>query len=127
MATRAPVPASTSNDSALVSWLVAVVVVLVAALVVGGYWMQSQNQQAAQRYQQEQQYRTYLASTREAAAYTPPAPNPAIIEARETRAYLLAHPSVTPGEGFNQPGVQATGKAIAQAIDRAQNAQQLSK
>ena len=127
MATRAPVPAPTSSDSALVSWLVGVVVVLVATLVVGGYWMQSQNQQAVQQYQQEQQYRTYLNNTRPDPVSAAAVPPPDIAEARETRAYLLAHPAVTPGEGFNKPGVQATGKAIAQAIDRAQSAQQLSK
>ncbi|MBV2163636.1 hypothetical protein ACFO3A_15245 [Comamonas nitrativorans] len=41
-------------------------------------------------------------------------------EARQVRQTLLQHPNVTPGPGFNAPGVQTTGLAIVEAIDRAQ-------
>lgn len=41
-------------------------------------------------------------------------------EARQVRQVLLQHPNVIPGPGFNAPGVQTTGLAIVEAIDRAQ-------
>ena len=41
-------------------------------------------------------------------------------EARQVRQTLLQHPNVTPGPGFNAPGVQTTGLAIVEAIDRVQ-------
>jgi Tfp pilus assembly protein PilE len=120
MANRAPVPAP--NDSTLVTWLAATVVILVGALLAGGYWMQAQKEDRAALRQQAQVYENYLRNTR------PVTPSPtsteqartARSEAQATRQYLLAHPAVTPGPGFEQRGVQATGKAIVQAIDQAQ-------
>ena len=120
MAARTPLPAK-SNDSGLVTGLVFTVVVLVAALIVGGYWMQKQRGDAAER-SQANAYQNYLNNTR-------PTPMPRATEAsavrnqqaqaQATRKYLLDHPAVTPGTGFDKPGVQTTGKAIVQAIDQA--------
>lgn len=118
MATRTHPLIQKNNDSTLVSWLAGTVVVLVAALIFGGYWMQSQNADKTEMHQKAQVYENYLRSTRTSAPAAE-APRPARTEAQETRQYLLAHPAVTPGAAFDQPGVQATGKAIVQAIDQA--------
>lgn len=40
---------------------------------------------------------------------------------REMTRKLLDHPFVTPGGGFNAPGVRSTGVAIVDAIDRVQD------
>lgn len=53
-----------------------------------------------------------------------PQPLPeAMAERLRVREQLLAHPGVKPGPGFASPGVQSTGKAIIDAIDRAQGRQ----
>lgn len=122
MATVSSSTSVKSNDPALVTVLLMTVVVLVATLVVGGFWMQSQRSQEAERMQAAQVYKNYLSATR-------PTPMPdsaesstramAAQEAQETRQFLMSHPSVTPGSGFDRPGVQSTGKTIVQAIDHA--------
>ena len=119
MATRTPPSAPKNNDSTLVSWLAGTVVVLVATLIVGGYWMQSQNADQATLRHKAQVYENYLQSTRTTPPPSVDAPRASISEAQATRQYLLAHTAVTPGAAFDKPGVQATGKAIVQAIDQA--------
>lgn len=119
-----------SNDSKLITWLVAITVLVLGAIVAGGFWMQAQKNAAQQQREEARTYRAYLESTRE--DVQPPQPvrpvtHPAEQEARATREYLLAHPAVTPGDGFNKPGVQATGKAIVEAIERAQQAKTAQK
>ena len=105
------------NDSTLVSILIGMVVALVLMLLLGGWWIQKQRAQETSLRQQAAMYDNYLHSTR-----TPPQPVElprAFVEAQQTRKHLLAHPAVTPGAGFDKPGVQATGKAIVDAIDQA--------
>lgn len=116
MAARKPA-ASSSNDSQLASFLMLSVAILVGALVLGGYWMQQRADQAELR-QQADVYETYLYNTRNIPAPAPEAPSRAT-QAQQVRQYLLDHPAVTPGPGFNRPGVQSTGKTIVDAIDSA--------
>ena len=114
-----------NTESKLISTLVFGVLALVAALVVGGYWLQKQRNQAEQRVQTDlyqNTYENYLRATSkqpvsEAAMTTAQLQR---AEAQAIRQYLLDHPAATPGAGFDKPGVQATGKAILQAIDQAQ-------
>ncbi|MDH0372949.1 hypothetical protein N7340_14360 [Comamonas aquatica] len=117
MAARKPV-ASSSNDSQLASFLMLSVAILVGALVLGGYWMQQQRADQAELRQQAAVYETYLYNTRNTPAPAPEAPSRAA-QAQQVRQYLLDHPAVTPGPGFNRPGVQSTGKTIVDAIDSA--------
>ena len=116
MASRTQAPIN-GNDSTLVTILAGAVVAMVLTLVVGGYWLQQQRADEALLLQQAQVYENYLFHTR------PPAQAPELprsfIEAQQTRQQLLDHPAVTPGAGFDAPGVQATGKAIVDAIDQA--------
>ena len=122
MAARTPLPAkSNDSDSSLVTGLIFTVLVLVAALIVGGYWMQKQRGESAERMQANA-YQNYLNNTRPTPM--PPAAQASAVrsqqaQAQETRQYLLGHPAVTPGPGFDKPGVQTTGKTIVQAIDQA--------
>lgn len=118
MAARAPSLSPKNNESKLASWLAGTVVVVVGALIIGGYWMQSKNAEQALQRQKAEIYQNYLQSTR-VSSKTPEAAPVTRTEAQETRQYLLTHPAVTPGAAFDKPGVQATGKAIMQAIDRA--------
>ena len=109
---------NSTNDSTFTTWIAAIALLAVGALLAGGFWMQSQNQQDYQQRQQAATYRTYLNNT----SPTPISvekPRTEFNEARETRQYLLNHPAVSPGEHFDKPGVQSTGKAIVQAIDQA--------
>ncbi len=117
MAARKPA-ASSSNDSQLASFLMLSVAILVGALVLGGYWMQQQRADQAELRQQADVYETYLYNTRNTPAPAPEALSRAA-QAQQVRQYLLDHPAVTPGPGFNRPGVQITGKTIVDAIDSA--------
>lgn len=116
-----PASSPASHSSKLVTLLVVAVLILVAALVAAGYWLQKQRDQEAQRAQ-AQVYQNYLRATHTPEPAPAQAPSTAhqLSEAQATRQYLLDHPAVTPGSGFDQPHVQATGKAILQAIDQAQ-------
>ena len=118
MAAKPRHPTAASNDSTFTTWIAALALLAVGALLIGGFWIQSQNQQDHQQRQQAATYRTYVSNS---------SPTPALAEkprvdaneARETRQYLLNHPAVSPGEHFDKPGVQSTGKTIVQAIDQA--------
>ena len=110
--------AAASSDSTFTTWIAALALLAVGALIAGGFWVQSQNQQDHQQRQQASAYRTYLSNTTPT-ALTSEKPHATVSEARETRQYLLNHPAVTPGDAFDKPGVQSTGKAIVQAIDQA--------
>jgi len=118
-----PRPTAPSTDSKLVTVLVSTVVVLVAVLTVGGYWMQKQRNQAEERVQThryENAYESYLRYTRPDAEPKPETEAMRkLAEAQATRKYLMEHPAVTPGPGFDKPGVQSTGKAIVDAMDQA--------
>ena len=119
MAVRKPLPVQKNNDSTLVSWLAGTVVVLVGVLIVGGYWMQQQRVDQSALSKQADVYDAYQQYTRSNAAPRAAETPRAVSEAQETRKYLLGHPAVTPGSGFDKPGVQATGKTIVKAIDQA--------
>lgn len=108
-----------TNDSTLVNVLLVAVVALVALLLAGGYWMQKQRAEDFARYERAHVYENYLQSTRPSAKAPVHEPPRSYVQAREMRQQLLAHPAVTPGTGFDKPGVQATGKAIVDAIDQA--------
>lgn len=111
----------------------AIAVFLVAALILGTvayrYFKHSQQQQEQEQTRSERQaykrYNDYLDSTEQATA-KPAANPPSPVQASAPAAppsmaeKLLSHPAVTPGPGFNAPGVQQTGVAIIDAIDHAQ-------
>ena len=129
-----PQPPARSDEN----WVVtAVAVFLVASLVllVAGYQylkysqQQEQNRQERQTYQR---YNDYLKSSQEPAPSTQPAqavapsePAPAAQAASPAQPSmaqkLLSHPAVTPGPGFDAPGVQQTGVTIINAMDHAQS------
>lgn len=109
----------------------AIGVFLLASLVLGTAtykYLQHSEQQAQARSDRQayKRYNDYLKSAQEdapASAAQDPAPAQAAqaAAAQPTMAEkLLSHPSVTPGPGFNAPGVQQTGVAIIDAIDHAQ-------
>ena len=108
--------------------LTAVTVTLVAVLCMFalGYFLSNHwNQEAQELRQQQQQFDTYRRATaapRAAPAARPTSPTlpPDMQQAQEVRARLMANPNVTPGPGFDRPGVQSTGAAIVDAIDTAQ-------
>ena len=109
----------------------AIGVFLLASLVLGTAtykYLQHSEQQAQARSDRQayKRYNDYLKSAQEdapASAVQDPAPAQAAqaAAAQPTMAVkLLSRPSVTPGPGFNAPGVQQTGVAIIDAIDHAQ-------
>lgn len=88
-----------------------------------GYFLSNHwRQEAQEQRQQQQQFDAYRRATAPPAAARPTSPPlPADMQkAQEVRARLLANPNVTPGPGFDRPGVQSTGAAIVDAIDTAQ-------
>ena len=91
-----------------------------------GYFLSNHwTQEAQELRQQQQQFDTYRRATATPRATTEARPSsPAlpsdILRAQELRARLLANPNVTPGPGFDRPGVQSTGATIVDAIDTAQ-------
>lgn len=124
MVARSPAPTPSNNASALVAGLAGAVVLVAGGLIAGGYWLQAQRSDETLQRQQANIYQNYLRSTQPTTQPTPqtvapPAPSAASVAAQETRQYLLAHPAVTPGAAFDQPGVQTTGHAIVRAIDQA--------
>lgn len=108
----------------------AVGVFLVASLILGTAAYQylkysEQQEQTRTDRQAYKRYNDYLKSTQQEA------PSPAVQEPAPPQAQakpaqpsmaerLLSHPAVTPGPGFNAPGVQQTGVAIIDAMDHAQ-------
>lgn len=110
----------------------AIAVFLVASLVlgVGAYQYMKHSQQQEQERTNRQAYKRYndyLQSTDTSAsepAATPADPvhmQPAAAAQPSMAEKLLSHPAVTPGPGFNAPGVQETGVAIIDAIDHVQS------
>ena len=95
----------------------AIAVFLVAALILGTvayrYFKHSQQQQEQTRSERQayKRYNDYLDSTEQATA-KPAANPPSPVQASTPAAApsmaekLLSHPAVTPGPGFNAPGVQ---------------------
>ena len=112
----------------------AIGVFLLASVVLGTAtykYLQHSEEQAQARTDRQayKRYNDYLKSAQEntpAPAAQDPAPAQAAQATQAAAAQpsiaekLLSHPSVTPGPGFNAPGVQQTGVAIIDAIEHAQ-------
>ena len=108
----------------------AIAAFLVAALILGTvayqYLKHSQQQEQTRTDRQAyKRYNDYLNSTEQAAPKPATRPStPAQVSAPSAAPSmaekLLSHPAVTPGPGFNAPGVQQTGVAIIDAMDHAQ-------
>ena len=112
--TASSAPKSTEN---LWLWLIIIaIVVAVLALSTAQFLVQRDQTTRSQLREQAQAYDTYRANTRPSAP--PPQVSAQVQEARRVRETLLQHPAVTPGAGFDAPGVQATGIAIVEALDR---------
>ena len=116
-----------ANDE---NWALTIVSITVLAVlcmfalgyVLSRYWNQERQVQRDQQVQYEN-YRRATAAPVDTAPATPrasPSLPPDMLQAQAQRARLLAHPSVTPGPGFDRPGVQSTGASIVDAIDQAQ-------
>ncbi len=98
-----------------------IVAALVLALLAVQWTQQRQAQEARSTRAQQRAYADYARST------APPPEDKSAQQERQrqreqalqTRKTLLAHPLVTPGSGFDTAGVQSTGLAIIQAMDRA--------
>ena len=109
----------------------AIGVFLLASVVLGTAtykYLQHSEQQAQARTDRQayKRYNDYLKSAQEDSP-APVAQDPAPAKVEHAAAVqpsmaekLLSHPSVTPGPGFNAPGVQQTGVAIIDAIEHAQ-------
>lgn len=120
------------------NWVVTAVAVFLAGTVVlgtAGYQYlkySKQQEQSREERQTYQRYNDYLQSTQEPAPAakaaastenTAQAPSQPVAAPAPTKAEkLLSHPAVTPGPGFNAPGVQETGVTIIDALDHAQAA-----
>lgn len=114
-------PPTTADESWLASTLALAVAALVAILVLGGFWLQQTKSNDAALRHQADVYESYRESTRPS---TRPVELPAAFtQAQQNREKLLSHPAVTPGPGFNYPGVQSTGVAIVDAIEQAAKSQ----
>lgn len=109
----------------------AIGVFLLASLILGTAtykYLQHSEQQAQTRTDRQayKRYNEYLKSAQEdtpapAAQDAAPAQAAQASPAQPSMAEkLLNHPSVTPGPGFNAPGVQQTGVAIIDAMEHAQ-------
>lgn len=122
------------------NWVVTAVAVFLVgsiALAIGGYQYlkyAKQQEQSREERQTYKRYNDYLQSTEVAPAAeasaqaassaepASPAPSQPAPSGPSMAQKLLSHPSVTPGPGFNAPGVQQTGVTIIDAMDHAQAA-----
>lgn len=126
MARSAPTPqrpaarsarAATNEDHGVLL-SVTICALLIALLVAGGFALSRQQTEQAELHEQARVYEHYQKATVQSPAPEMPA---AFVEAQRVRDKLLSHPNVTPGPGFAQSGVQATGLAIVQAMEQAQH------
>ena len=108
-----------ASDENWVLTLLSITVIAVLCMFAAGYFLTSHWHAQEETRSQQRQLDAYLDYT--APKPQPPAPAPVeFTQAQQVRARLLAHPSVTPSQGFDKPGVQSTGIAIVDAIDEAQ-------
>ena len=108
----------------------AVAIFLVASLMLAtaGYQYLQHSKKQEQSREERQRYKDYLQSSQPSLAPQEPKPaltqeqpqSPAATTAESTAQKLLNHPAVTPGPGFDAPGVQQTGVTIIDAMDHAQ-------
>lgn len=110
------------------SWALRIVTAtLIAALCMFalGYFLSTHWSEEKQELRaQQQQYQDYRRATAPTAASTTSSTTNLpvdMVQAQQVRARLLSHPAVTPGPGFDRPGVQSTGITIVEAIDGAQS------
>lgn len=98
--------------------LIAVLCMFALGYFLSTHWIENKQELRAQ----QQQFQDYRRATAPPPASTSSAPAlPAdMLEAQQVRARLLAHPAVTPGPGFDRPGVQSTAITIVDTIDEAQ-------
>lgn len=118
-------PRRASDENWVLTILGFTVVAVVCMSVVGYFLTRHWDQQEEALRAQQRQLETYRRFTAPPSTRaTPPeavqAQAKAQTQAQQTRARLLSHPSVTPGPGFDRPGVQSTGIRIVDAIDQAQ-------
>lgn len=107
---------STSENTWL--WITIIAIVsAVVALATGNFILKHERQAQREYRDQAEAFETYRENTRTSAP--PPQVSAKVEEERRIRETLLHHPAVTPGPGFAAPGVQTTGIAIVEAIDRA--------
>lgn len=123
------------------NWVVTAVAVFLVgsiALATGGYQYLKYAKQQEQSREERQTYKRYNDYLQSAQEQAPAAQAPAAQAASSAEPAsqvssqsapagpsmaqkLLNHPSVTPGPGFNAPGVQQTGVTIIDAMDHAQS------
>lgn len=120
------------HDSISPTTLWVISLIALGVILATGWGFMAQRQQQAEALQVKRQQAAYTTYERSTRVDNLPAEKPIELtqaqqerqnareEARQIRSFLLEHPSVTPGAGFSAPGVQATGAAIVQAIDRVQ-------
>jgi len=110
-------PRRASDANGVLTLLGCTLAAVLCMFAVGYFLTRHWSQEQEVRVQQQQQFEIYQRNTAPAL----PAPLPAdAAESQQVRARLLAHPGVTPGPGFDKPGVQSTGMAIVDAIEQAQ-------
>ena len=122
----APLNARQSDEN----WVFkAVAIFLVASLTLAtaGYQYLQHSKKQEQSREERQRYKDYLQSSQPSLAPQESKPaltqqqpqSPAPTTAESTAQKLLNHPAVTPGPGFDAPGVQQTGVTIIDAMDHA--------
>lgn len=93
-------------------------VIALLALVLGNNFTRQKKSEQRELREQAQALEVYKANT------TTPPPPPQVSEKleaqRRMQERLIQHPAVTPGPGFNAPGVQSTGVVIIDALDKVQ-------
>ncbi|RGE40631.1 hypothetical protein DZC30_20050 [Comamonas testosteroni] len=126
-------PTTQRSDENWVVTAVAVFLVGSVVLATAGYQYlkySKQQEQSREERQTYERYNDYLQSTQEkapaaqapasSASTAASAPSQPATPAPTMAEKLLSHPNVTPGPGFNAPGVQETGVTIIDALDHAQ-------
>lgn len=100
------------------STVVAVLCMFAVGFLLTRHWHQAEEKVRVQQHQ----FETYRRNT--ASEIPKPISAEAMqaqTRAQQVRARLLSHSRVTPGPGFDKPGVQSTGIRIVDAIDQAQD------
>lgn len=122
----APAPRRPSDENWALR-ITAVTLLAVLGMFVLGYFLSSHWTQEKQAlWVQQQQYQDYRRATAPpaspvATAQSAPTLPAEIAQAQQVRARLLTHPAVTPGPGFDRPGVQSTAITIVEAMDGVKN------
>lgn len=116
---RMATPISKTSTQSAENWVAKSLMLLIGGVGVlgaAGFMVNSHLETQQRNAEQVRAMSHYEAATRPKA--TPPL-LPASFQAAQAREQRLReHPLVTPGGGFNAPGVQETGIAIIDAIDQ---------